>query len=126
VIFVDTNVFMYAVGDPHPRQDEARTFFRQRADAGAPLVTSAEVLQELLHAYVPVRRMATLELAWQLAENVSAVWAVEHDDLRDAYRLAPRYPDLDARDLVHLACCRRRRATGLHTYDRRLAEAWAG
>ncbi len=28
MIFVDTNVFMYAVGKEHPRREQAREFFR--------------------------------------------------------------------------------------------------
>jgi len=50
VIFVDTNVLMYAVGGPHPLRTEARAFFEDALESGLPLVTSAEVLQELLHA----------------------------------------------------------------------------
>ena len=32
MIFVDTNVFMYAVGRSHPLQDEAQAFFAEAAD----------------------------------------------------------------------------------------------
>lgn len=45
MIFVDTNVFMYAVGRPHPLQPEARAFFLQAVEArDLRLCTSAEVL----------------------------------------------------------------------------------
>jgi uncharacterized protein len=125
MIFVDSNVFIYAVGRPHPLREQAGTFLERSLVDRTPLACSAEVLQELMHVYLSVRRPAELERAWALAESLTTVWSVEHDDLRDARRLAPRYPHLDARDLVHLACCRRRRATGLHTYDRALAAAWA-
>ena len=63
LIFVDTNVFMYAVGREHPLRKPAQQFFeRALARSRVSLYTSAEVLQELLHAYIPVQRMATLEL----------------------------------------------------------------
>lgn len=53
--FVDTNVFMYAGGRPHALQAETRQFFQQALTAQAIILcTSAEVLQELLHAYLPV------------------------------------------------------------------------
>jgi predicted nucleic acid-binding protein len=43
LIFVDTNVFMYAVGRPHPLQAEARLFFGASLAARQKLVTSALV-----------------------------------------------------------------------------------
>ena len=45
MMFVDANVFMYAVGRPHPLREEARQFFLDHP--ANTLVTSAEVLQEL-------------------------------------------------------------------------------
>ncbi len=45
MIFVDTNVIMYAVGREHPLRAEARAFFEKSLAANEALVTSAEVLQ---------------------------------------------------------------------------------
>jgi predicted nucleic acid-binding protein len=59
VIFVDTNVFMYAVGGPHPLRDPARDFLLGVFEEDRVLVTSAEVMQELLHAYLAVSRSAS-------------------------------------------------------------------
>jgi predicted nucleic acid-binding protein len=124
VIFVDTNVLMYAVGRTHPLRDEARRFFEERLQDRVPLVTSAEVLQELLHAYLPVQRLATLDAALALADSrIRDVWAVEADDVRLARALARRYPALRARDLLHLACCKRRGVTEIKTFDRALGAA---
>ena len=67
--FVDTNVIMYAVGRSHPLRQEARVFFEESVSRGRALVTSAEVLQELLHAYIPVGRIQTLQAALDLADN---------------------------------------------------------
>jgi predicted nucleic acid-binding protein len=57
VIFVDTNVFMYAVGRDHQLRTPARDFFEHSVKHNARLVTSAEAMQELLHAYLPVGRV---------------------------------------------------------------------
>ena len=46
---------------------EAQTFFLEARKRGKKLVTSAEVLEELLHAYLPVGRLATLNAALGLA-----------------------------------------------------------
>lgn len=124
MIFVDTNVFMYAVGREHPLRDEARGFFRRTLERDEALVTSAEVLQELLHAYLPVGRLAQLDAALALvAARVREVWPVEEADVRLARTLAARHRGLGARDLLHLACCQRRRARSIQTYDRGLAAA---
>lgn len=120
--FVDTNVFMYAVGGPHPLRDPARAFFQEALAAGTPLVTSAEVLQELLHAYLPVHRMETLDAALALVEGcVAEVWPLEPDDVQMARALAARHPGLGARDLIHAASCRRRGVVSVKSYDRGLA-----
>ncbi len=128
MIFVDTNVIMYAVGRNHPLRNEARRFFlsamtRQPND----LCTSAEVLQELLHAYIPVGRFATLDAALTLAEScIPTVHSVDAEDVRSARLLADRHRDLGARDLIHLAVCLRRSVTEVKTFDRALAAAFGG
>lgn len=125
MIFVDTNVLMYSVGGEHPLGKEARSFIEESLTQGERLVTSAEVLQELLHAYVRADRMATLAHAFELVEGcMDDVWPVERGDVTLARDLWSAHPGLDARDLVHLACCRRREVTALKTFDRALAAAW--
>ena len=125
VIFVDTNVFMYAVGREHPLRDQAQALFIAAVERRAPLVASAEVLQELLHSYLRVSRLGDLDRALQLARaSLSQIWSVEADDVLLARDLVDAYPSLTARDLIHLACCRRRDVREIHTFDRGLAAAF--
>jgi uncharacterized protein len=127
MIFVDTNVIMYAVGGEHPLREEARAFFEEALIQRRTLVTSAEVLQELLHVYLPVRRMGTLDAALALVTATTAsIWPVEEGDARLARELADAHPGLGARDLLHLASCLRRNATGIMTFDRGLIAAFRG
>jgi hypothetical protein len=124
VIFVDANVFMYAVGRPHPLKEPARQFFL--TDHPIPLVTSSEVLQELLHAYLPIGRLDAFDAALALAEaRTETIWSTEPADVRAARDLSARHPQLAARDLLHVACCVHRNITQIHTYDRALAAAFA-
>ena len=121
MIFVDTNVFMYAVGRDHPLRDPARAFFTDAAHARTPLVTSAEVLQELAHAYLARTRWDTLEAALALVSRSTAdVWPLESGDVMLALRLRERHPTLQARDLCHLASCRRRGVRAIKTFDQTL------
>ncbi len=107
--FVDTNVFMYAVGRPHPLRDSARRFFAESQRNQTPLCTSAEVVQELVHAYLPVGRLQTLDAAMSLiVRSRIEVWPLAYEDVTLARQLHEQYPTLGARDLCHLASCRRR------------------
>jgi len=124
VIFVDTNVWVYAVGRAHPLREPARDLIRRWVDARTPVSTSAEVLQELLHAYLPVQRLGTLAAAVRLATDVADVWPLEAEDVRLATRLAHDHTGVSARDLTHLATCLRRDVSELATFDQGLAAAF--
>jgi len=118
---------MYAVGREHPFAERARSFFQRSLEERTPLVTSAEVIQELLHAYLPVDRLPDFDAALVLvAARVSEVWPVEPEDVIMARDLAPSHPALSARDLFHRACCLRRDVERIETYDRALAAAFQG
>ena len=120
--FVDTNVFMYAVGGEHPLRAQARAALFDAVEAGEPLVTSAEVLQELLHAYLAVGRHGTLDAALTLVEGcVDEIWPVEAEDVLLARALDGEHRGLSARDLIHVASCRRRGVGQALTFDRGLA-----
>ena len=120
--FVDTNVFMYAVGSPHPLQSAAQEFFDVSIRDGVPLCASSEVLQELAHAYFPPGRADVFDSAVELAAQAGVVvWPLEEADVALARRLHERHPNLAARDLCHLACCRRRGVGEIMTFDRALA-----
>jgi predicted nucleic acid-binding protein len=124
VIFVDTNVFVYAVGRSHPLREPARALLRDHMEAGTPLATSAEVLQELMHVYLPVGRLETLDAALALANDLTTVLPVDDSDARTARDLVANHPGLGARDLLHLAVCLRHQATQILSFDRGLVAAF--
>ena len=125
MIFVDPNASLYAVGRDHPLRPDARRFFDHALGQGSVLTTSAQVLQEMLHAYRPVGRTDTLDLALELVRRATTtVWPLEPDDVRLARGLAETHRGLGARDLLHLACCLRRDVDDLQTYDRALRAAF--
>ncbi|MEX2323988.1 MAG: type II toxin-antitoxin system VapC family toxin [Acidimicrobiia bacterium] len=125
MIFVDTNVWMYAVGGSHPLRRRARALLLEHAD-GQRMATSAEVLQELLHAYLPVQRVDTLDAALRLATELADVWSLDADDVALARALHSAHPGLSARDLIHLAVCLRREVTSLLSFDQGLVVAFGG
>ena len=125
MIFVDSNVFIYAVGRPHPLRTDAQNFFFEAGKAGRLLVTSAEVLQELLHVYLPVGRYKTLDAALELAtRGTDRILPVTSDMVLYARNLADSFPALSARDLLHLAVCRQNKVKKIKTFDRPLQAAF--
>lgn len=122
MIFVDTSVFMYAVGRPHALQTSAQHFFVKANLKETKLCTSAEVMQELAHAYMPTGRLQTFDAALDLIVSAPVeVWPLEGADVALARQLHERYPALQARDLCHLASCRRRGVREIKTFDQTLA-----
>ena len=122
MIFVDSNVFMYAVGRPHALQTYAQDFFIEANRSGTPLCTSAEVMQELAHVYLPTGRLQTFDATLGLmASSGVEVWPLEEADVALARQLHEQYPALQARDLCHLASCRRRGVKEIKTYDQTFA-----
>src|SRR3990172_4142656 len=119
MVFVDSNVFMYAVGRPHPLRSEAQDFFIETKKKGKVLVTSTEVLQELFHAYLPVGRMETLDSALKLARGaLDRILSVDPETVFFVRELVEEYPQLTARDLIHLSVCQMHGIEELRTFDR--------
>lgn len=125
VIFVDSNVFLFALGGPSPLRDRAAARLRAAYEGPAGLCTSTEVLQEILHLQLrrglPERFDRVLSFARRAPVEI---WPVETEDLTLARALAEVHPRLEARDLLHLASCQRRQASDLLSFDRQLTAAW--
>ena len=125
MIFIDTNVFVYAVGTPHPRQMEAWRLLVGARRAGRRLCTSAEVIQELAHVFLRVGRRLSFDSAVALIARFEVmVWPLESEDVLLARQLHEQHPTLSARDLCHLASCQRRGIGEMMTFDQALASAF--
>jgi predicted nucleic acid-binding protein len=119
VIFVDANVAMYAVGsDPLMAVRSHMLIGRISAD-GSAIVTSAEVLQEILHRYRAVGRVAHIQRAFDLVDGiVDEVLAVDRETIEEARDTLLARPELDARDCVHLATMARHGIHRIASFDR--------
>lgn len=106
---VDTNVPMYAAGADHPLKGPCLEVMAMIAAHPRAFLTDAEVLQELIHRYLSVRRWAfgkevVRDFAGLLEGRIEPVYG---DDILEAARLADGYPGVSCRDLVHTATARR-------------------
>jgi predicted nucleic acid-binding protein len=105
-VFVDTAVIMYAGGGEHPLRDPCGRIILGIADGEIDAVTSTEVIQEILHRFMSVRRPETGRAqAIEALDVFAPVLPITHALMRRVPDLAVAYPTLAARDLVHVATC---------------------
>ncbi len=118
--FLDTNIPIYAQGRSHPLKDPSKLIIEAAAQNPQSFLTSAEVLQELLHRYRALRmwpepgKEAFDKFVRVTRNNIMTVTA---EDVQRAADLADVHARLSARDLVHLAVMERSGATAIVTAD---------
>ncbi len=105
-VFIDTAVLMYAAGDAHPLRAPSARILDDVAEGRLDAVTSVEVVQEIIHRFVALRRPEVgIDLAEHALDLFAPVLPVTHAVMRRVPALVGRYPRLDARDVVHVATC---------------------
>ncbi len=104
-VFLDANVPIYASGREHPNKEPCARILMMAAERPLAFVTDAEVLQELLHRYLAIRRWALgKEVVRGFAEvMLDRVEPVHVEDIVEAASMADRHQSISARDLVHAA-----------------------
>ena len=118
-VFVDTAVIMYAVGTAHPLKAASAEILRRVASGAMHGVTSAEVIQEIVHRFVHAGRPErAAEVAGHALAVFSPVVPVSHAVAERLPGLLARYPNAAARDLLHVATCLEERIGTIVTPDR--------
>jgi len=118
LIFVDSNIPMYLVGADHPHKADARQLLESAIAASERLVTSAEVLQEILHRYVAIARRDAIQPAFDaLLGVVDDVMPIELTDVQRARTLLLGMSRLSARDALHAAIMMRHNVERIMTFD---------
>jgi predicted nucleic acid-binding protein len=118
MIFVDSNIPMYLVGASHPHKADAGRRLEDAIAARERLVTSAEVLQEILHRYVAIDRREAIQPAFDaLLGVVDEVLDVRRRDVERARELVLGTPGLSARDALHAAVMEREGITRILSFD---------
>jgi uncharacterized protein len=119
LIFVDSNIPMYLTGSDERLKVQAQRALERLTGERRQLVTSSEVLQELLHRYVSSGRREAIEPVFDtLRAIVEEVLPVEEADILDAKNLVHAHPKLSSRDAVHAAVMRRHEITEILSFDR--------
>ena len=118
MIFVDSNIPMYLVGASHPHKDDARRLLERFAAERTPLVTDAEVFQEILHRYVAIDRRDAIKPSFTaLIGLVDEVYSIQLSDAERARDLVLGKRKLSARDAIHVAVMERNGIKRILSFD---------
>ena len=120
MIFVDTNIFMYAVGKEHPYKQKCVNFLKKvaRSSAANEYCINTEVLQEVLHRYKAINKPSIgFELFDMILNLQLVIHPIELGDLKIARTLMTKHPKIGTRDAVHLGFSIRREITRIISYD---------
>lgn len=120
-MYVDTTIFMYAMGAESPFKAPCARILRAGAADRQVLVTSAETFQEVLHRYRSIGRHGDILTTFEaISAAVRRILPVTFEDVQEARRLGERTPKdagTSARDLVHAAVARRQGLREIVTVD---------
>ena len=118
MIFIDSNIPMYLVGGDHPNKESARRLLERAIIEEEPLVSDAEVLQEILHRYAAINRREAIAPAFDVLLGIAdAVLPIELDDVQRARALLAS-PGLQARDAIHVAVMQHHGISRILSFDR--------
>ena len=104
MIFVDSNIPMYLMGASQSYKTDAQRLLERLTSERQRLVTSAEVLQEIIHRYISINRRDAIQPAFDSLLGITdEVFAVDRAAAERAKEIVLGHPRLSARDALHLA-----------------------
>ncbi len=109
---------MYLVGVAHPNKTDAQRMLERHVIDGVRLVTDAEVLQEILHRYVAIKRRDAIQPAFDaLTGVVDEIFPVEAADVEQAKEIVYGTERLSSRDALHVAIMERYKVEKIMSLD---------
>ena len=102
-VYVDTNVFLYAIGTEHRYRDPCRALVRALGAGSLRGETSVETFQEIVHHRRRRGDRAATERSRRAVALCHAVHSLELPIALAALDLIDRHPSLPIRDAVHAA-----------------------
>lgn len=111
---------MYAAGREHPLRQPAHAVLASIGGGALAAVTDVEVLQEILYRYLSLgQREFGFAIFDEFTELMRGkVLPLEVDEVARARALAAEHPQLEPRDLVHLAVMERNGVAEIVSADR--------
>ena len=109
---------MYLVGAAHLHKSDAQRRLERLINDRERLLTDAEVLQEILHRYVAIKRLDAIQPAFDaILKIVDEIIAIDRSAVEKAKQIVLAYRHLSARDAVHLAVMEQRGISRILSFD---------
>lgn len=119
MIFIDSNVPMYAAGREHAHREKALKFLAALQERKFEACTSTEVLQEILYRYYAIKKPELGLRVYELfVELCPVVFPVTLEDTDAARRILQQNRRLGVRDAMHLAVMHNHGVKIIATFDR--------
>lgn len=115
--YIDSNVFLYAIGAPHRYRDACRALLEATAERRLRGEVGVEVLQEVVHHRRRRGDPEATSRARQAAAICLAVHELTPEDMVAALGLIDRHPELPTRDALHAATALQRGMTVVVSAD---------
>lgn len=117
MIFLDSNIPMYLVGNHDGQREAAQRLLERAAVAQRAFATSAEVYQEILHRYSAIKRPEAIGPAFEaLSALADHVLPVTLENVVRAREILQAYP-VSARDALHVAVMEAAGIEEIMTFD---------
>ena len=116
---LDTNIFLYAGGRPHPYKDPCVRLLQEAAASIGEYAIDTELLQEVLYVYGLRGERARGLIAFdELIAAFPDPIPIGRAEVVDARRLLEGQPALSPRDAIHAAVVNTQAMEGIITTDR--------
>lgn len=118
MILLDSNVPMYLVGADHQHKIDAQRVLADLIIRGERLATDVEVLQEILHRYVAIRRPEAIQPAFDVVLDLAdEVLPIGIDEAQEAKSVVLGRYGVSARDAIHVAVMRAHDISTIVSFD---------
>ena len=106
MIFVDSNIFLYAAGRTHPYKSSSLYALHRIAAREIEACTNTEVLQEILHRYRSIDRWGDGKEVFSLARTIiPVVLPIDESCMITCFEIMNSKNTIIARDALHIAFC---------------------
>ena len=104
IFFIDTNIFIYSVGQDHPLKSQCAAVIRRIQSGEFGAILNTEIIQEVLYRYQSINQLQLgIRLAREAMALSSKIIPVTERDLSLALELLESHPQIDTRDAFHAA-----------------------
>ena len=118
-VFIDANIPMYAAGSEHPNKEPAKKILEKISIKQVFGVTSAEVLQEILHRYQSINMLSSgIAIFEEFSNIVDEVLQINFKILEGAKNILSNNPGILTRAAIHVATMEYHNIDYIATFDR--------